>query len=122
MASNYTVALVGLGRIAWRGFGPGVETHAETIRLHPRLRLVASIDTDAMARADFQAKYGVEVYDRYVKADIAVICTPAAYHAAWVAAYTASDCRDILCEKPLSDSLAAAEGIVGACETFHKDM
>ena len=114
---RYSVALYGLGRIAWRGFNkPGIETHAAEITKHPRLRLVAGIDIDRQARLDFQAAYGVLVHDEPVKADIAVICTPPEYHAPCVAKALALGAKAILCEKPLAPTFTEAMAIELWCD------
>lgn len=112
-----TVALVGLGRIAWRGFDvPGVETHMDGIRACAGLKLIAGIDTDPVARLDFQSATGCLVYEdmQHVDADIAVICTPPEQHVAAVCHAVESGARAIVCEKPLAPTIAGCRQILDA--------
>lgn len=117
---RYKVALIGLGRIAWRGFpdNPAAETHLQTIRQHPGLELAAAIDIDSAVCAEFTAATGIATWagDGLPPVDIAVICTPPESHADYIDGIVeAPTLRGILCEKPLASSVEDAERIVARC-------
>ena len=85
---QYKVALIGLGRIAWRGFpeNQNAETHLKTIQSHPALELVACVDIDADVRAEFTESTGIETWvgTGIPECDIAVVCTPPESHADYI--------------------------------------
>ena len=122
-AMQHTAILIGLGRIGWRGFleKPAIETHAGALLRHPDIRLLAAVDTDAKARLDFQTAYGLKVYESLDDAlresvpDIAVVATPPATHRPMVERLALAGVRGILCEKPLSLTVADARACDAVC-------
>ena len=114
--NRYSVSIIGLGRIAWRGFDrPGIETHAQTVAGHEKLALTTGIDPDPAARSAFQEEFGCQVSENHVKTDISVICTPPEAHLDSVAMAIQSGTRAILCEKPLAPTVEECFDIVTAC-------
>lgn len=119
--NTYRVALIGLGRIAWRGFpdNPSAETHLRTIQAHPVLELSACVDIDPEVRTQFTELTGIETWngEGIPSCDIAVVCTPPESHADYIDGLVDGDkIRAILCEKPLAHTVEDAERIVQRCK------
>lgn len=115
----FRVALIGLGRVAWRGWGDlPLETHMTGIESCANTWLSAAADTDEEARAGFAAVHsGVPVFRDAIHAaevaDIVTICTPPDTHAAILERIcTVPTVRAIICEKPLATSVAEAAEMV----------
>lgn len=107
----YPVALVGLGRIAWRlEDDPKREkpaTHVGAILAEPRLALCAGVDVDANARQEFTGRFGVPTYTDFqamVAAHQPVIVAIATHpdsHAYYLGLCVESGIPVVICEKPL---------------------
>jgi predicted dehydrogenase len=104
------IGIVGLG-----GMG---HNHAGNAAAHGA-EVVAGADVIEGARAEFAEEYGAETYEDFeamyeeAAPDGVVITTPNAFHEPAATAALERDI-DVLCEKPLADSLDAAESIVEA--------
>ena len=119
---TYRVAIIGLGRVAWRGWGvSGLETHADGVHSCPNTWLSTACDADEGVRAEFSGEYpGVPVVREAQiaaeHADIVSICTPADTHAAIIEQIVeVPTVKAIICEKPLGTTVAEAERIVKLC-------
>lgn len=117
------VALIGLGRIGWKGFdNPTVETHYGCISTYAGMELVAACDSDEATATDFKkSNFGVAVYqDPAVciarsRPDIVVIATPPETHLPIALRAAVEKCvRGVIIEKPLAPTVAEAEEIVAA--------
>jgi predicted dehydrogenase len=104
-----------VGFVGLTGRGGGLAEHAHDLGYD----IVAGADVDAEARASFAETYGATTYESYdalfegANIDATVVATPNAFHApAAVAALEAG--VDVLVEKPLADSLDAAESVAQA--------
>ena len=106
------VAVVGLG---WWG-----RTIVGLLRGHAELRVVAAVDPDTAACADFAREHGVALRARLEDAladpavEAVVLCTPHSLHRAQVVA-AANAGKHVFCEKPLALSRADALEEVAAC-------
>jgi predicted dehydrogenase len=106
------VAVVGLG---WWG-----RIIVGLLRGHATLRVVAAVDPDAAACADFAREHGVALRARLEDAlvdpavEAVVLCTPHSLHRAQVVA-AANAGKHVFCEKPLALSRADALEEVAAC-------
>jgi predicted dehydrogenase len=114
------VLIVGLGRIAYRGFGDNrVETHLKAINDHENLTCVGGVDNDKEARDRWERETGLKAYDAVwwactqTKPDIVVIASPPDTHE-WVieALGNQSYIKGILCEKPLADTVEGAKAVI----------
>ena len=123
VSETLDVLIVGCGRIAGgfdeSGDGP-VRSHAGAYRAHGGFRLAACVDPDAERRVAFMAAWGVaagyatlaEALGDGVRFDVASLCTPTSDHAAALEALLAARPRAVLCEKPVTDDLAATRRLV----------
>jgi len=107
------IALVGCGRIS--------RNHFDAIAKVDGLRLVAVADVDLPRAEAAGAELGVPPFAqleemlREVESDLVVICTPSGLHAQHgISAARAG--RNVLTEKPMAISLAAADDLVQACD------
>jgi predicted dehydrogenase len=96
-------------------------SHAGAYTASARTHLVGGVDTDPDARARFTERWGVpchasvgEVFAESAP-ELVSICTPPDARTAIVADLLERGVRAIWIEKPLADSVAAAEAIVCAC-------
>jgi myo-inositol 2-dehydrogenase/D-chiro-inositol 1-dehydrogenase len=108
------IGVIGCGTIANSAHLPAIR------RLHDRLRLVAVADVREEQAARAAREYGAEAYytdyrQLLARPDIAIVdvCTPEFLHGEQVAAAAAAG-KHILCEKPMADSLAAADAMLDA--------
>ncbi len=108
------IGVIGCGTIAFSAHLPAIR------RLRDRLRLVATADVRAELAARAAREFGAEAhYADYrqllARPDIAivVICTPEFLHAEQVGAAAAAG-KHILCEKPMADTLDAADAMLDA--------
>lgn len=108
------IGVIGCGTIARSAHLPAI------VRLRDRLRLVAVADVReeqaARAAADFGAdRYYTDYRQLLDDPEIAVvdICTPELLHGEQVPAAAAAG-KHILCEKPMADSLEAADAMLDA--------
>lgn len=123
--STYRAAVVGCGRIGC-GFDDdpkrtAVSTHAKAYAAVPGFELVALADADGERAALYASRYGCASYvdaDRLFareRLDVVSICTPNDTHREIAEAAVAAGVRAVFCEKPLADTLAAADAIVDRC-------
>lgn len=123
--SVYDAAVVGCGRIGCafdddpkRG---GAGSHCGAYSSSPRFNLIALCDIDRDKCSRYAHKYNVPGYEgvgellRVEQPDVLSICTRANDHEPLVSAAIDAGVRAIYCEKPLADSLAAADAIVAMC-------
>jgi predicted dehydrogenase len=118
--------IVGCGRIGC-GFDDDprrkyVSTHARAYLSTEGVELAALCDTDYEKRKRYGAKFGVSaLYADYnsmlqrERLDIVSICTPSSSHLEIASAAVACGVRGIFCEKPIADSVEAAEGMIRLC-------
>ena len=112
-ARQYSIALVGCGRIS--------ERHLEAIASEPALRLVAVCDEiEERARAAGE-KWGVPWFTSYAAmlqeapADIMAVCTPSGLHPRH-GIMAAEHGMHVICEKPMATRLEDADALVRACD------
>ncbi|MFB6227813.1 MAG: Gfo/Idh/MocA family protein [Halobacteriales archaeon] len=107
---SVTIGVVGLGGMGGMHAGNAIAHGAD---------VVAGADVVEDARESFEPEYGAETYEAYeamydaVDPDAVAITTPNAFHEPAATAALERDI-DVLCEKPLADTLEAAESIVEA--------
>jgi predicted dehydrogenase len=120
-------AIVGCGRIGCafdddpkRGY---VSTHAGAYSATPETPLVALADLDESRLKKYGAKFGVSAlyrdYREMLRAerpDVLSVCTWNDTHLEIIEAAVEAGVRGIFCEKPLADTLEAADRIVELCE------
>jgi len=123
---KYRAAIIGCGRIG-SGFDkrPPKKTafsHAGAYAIHPKTILVTASDSKKAKRDEFKRKWGLEaVYSDYKemlkeeKIDILSICTTAESHLEIIKYASKFPLKAIYCEKPIADSVKAAERMVGLC-------
>ncbi len=123
----YRAGIIGCGRIA-AGFDDDprrgyVSTHAGAYIRTPGIELAALCDVDAARVQRSGDKY--QVRGRYTdfremlaheRLDLVSVCTWNDSHREIVEAAAAAGARTIFCEKPLADSLPAADAMVRACK------
>lgn len=127
---RYRAALIGCGRIgatlAENPLAPGdVRTHAAAYVACPDTELVAVCDTDVDRLAHCAERYAItrrysdaELMLREVRPEIVSICTPDQTHVPLAnLALSVPGLRAILLEKPISDDLDAAKGLVRAADS-----
>jgi predicted dehydrogenase len=112
MTRELTVGLVGAGLIA------GV--HADAYRGSPGVRLVAVTDPVPGKADRLAARHGARVAPDLgalldLGVDVVDVCTPPAHHAEPTLAALAAG-RHVICEKPLTRTLADARRVVAAAE------
>lgn len=116
--------LVGLGRIGMVGFGdPRVETHLNSLTCAGGFDLAAAVDPNPSARAEFQSRTGLPVYENAIDAlkieqpAVVVVASPAETHRDIVClAASAPSVKGILCEKPMSTSVEHCTEMIEACK------
>ncbi|MBI3971221.1 MAG: Gfo/Idh/MocA family oxidoreductase [Chloroflexi bacterium] len=113
------VALVGTGGIA--------QAHIRGWLAHADAELALLCDVRAEAAEETRARHGLDGARAVTRledvlasdCELVDICTPSALHAAQVIACLEAG-KHVLCEKPMADTLAEAEGIAAACRA-HPD-
>lgn len=101
-------------RIAVVGCGAHAQVHARTIEAHPRLALVACCDPDEARARSFAAAHGCTPHRALgdllaaERLDAVVLCTWPPLHLEQLRACLAAGVRNVLCEKALTTSAAAA--------------
>jgi len=136
MEARYRVGLIGCGRIgtllddevydarirdnSWRNRPC---TFAGNFVQHPRTQLVAAADPNPRRLERVRAKWGdINLYADYremlarERLDIVAIATPSSLHCEMTVASAQAGVRAIFCEKPIADSLAEADSMIGACD------
>ncbi len=110
-----TAALIGLGSAARRIHLPAYA------KLASRVRVIAGCDPATEAREEARQKWGIAVYDspaamlEAVHPDIAVICTPPAFHRDHALLALAQGIP-VFCEKPAAEDLAQMDEMIHAAE------
>ncbi len=127
--SRYTVAVVGTGpdpeNPTVESFAMGYR-HAEAYCNHPDCELVACADLVPENAAAFAAEFGIDegnVFEDYeamaeaVEPDLVSVTVPPDVHEQVVVDLAETGVVDAVhCEKPMADTLAAAERMVEACD------
>jgi predicted dehydrogenase len=120
------VGVIGCGRIGC-GFDDDLRrqyasTHARAYARIPNIELVALCDTDPQKLQRYGAKFGVDgLYPDYQEMlqkealDIVSICTLGASHLEITRAAVESGVRAVFCEKPIAESLCAADEMIRLC-------
>jgi len=113
ITGDVRVALVGCGRIS--------RNHLEAIGKVDGIRLVAVADTDVERARAVGSAHGVPAFGSLeemlaaVPSDLVTVCTPSGLHPQHgIIASRAG--RNVLTEKPMAISLAAADELVQACD------
>jgi len=113
VTGDVRVALVGCGRIS--------RNHLEAIEKVDGIRLVAVADTDLARARAVGAAHGVPAFASLEEmlaaapSDLVTICTPSGLHPQH-GVIAARAGRNVLTEKPMAISLAAADELVQACD------
>ena len=115
---NIRTAIVGLGRIA-HGYEK-YPTHLSVIKKDKRFVLVAAADPDAKQRRLFQnkASSAIAMYADYrlmlknEAIDLLVVAVPTSAHFTVCSKAIESGIKNILCEKPATDTLAEAKKLI----------
>jgi UDP-N-acetyl-2-amino-2-deoxyglucuronate dehydrogenase len=114
---RYRVGIIACGSIA--------AAHARGWRSTDEVELVAIADTNALARAEFGQKWGVDEGKRYADfremldtedLDIVSVASWHSQHAPMTVAAAARKPKLILCEKPMATSLGEADEMITACK------
>lgn len=133
MADNsYKSVIVGLGyiggadQVSGDGLGQLVKdldgTHIEALAKHPNVEVVAGSSRDLGRRERFTERTGIRTYADWremvdkEKPDIVSVATYTPVHEEITVACAQQGARAILCEKPISPTVAAGERMVEACE------
>lgn len=98
-----------------------VLTHAQAYHQHPGFELVAGVDANEQQAKKFEKKFGVPAFSSIealesVSIDLVSICTPTGTHFDIYDKVEQLAPRLVLCEKPLSHTLALASNIVDRAE------
>ena len=126
--SKLRVLIVGCGNIAG-GFDLGHTandlpyTHAGAYLRDGRFHMAACIEPDDKRRAEFMAAWCVpigfrsidEILDSEDRFDVISICSPTMRHAQDLETALSLQPKLIFCEKPMTNSVAQAEGVIDAC-------
>ena len=110
----YRVGIIGGGRMGTH--------HARAYTLNPSTTVVAVADTDAENRELFAGRFEAQPYSSFEQMlaaeslDIVGVILPVKAHAEAVVAAAESGARAVVCEKPMTASLADADSMVEACE------
>lgn len=119
--------LVGLGRIAWKGFNlPGVETHLQAILPNGAFELVGGVDPDNVARGEFMQRTGCSSSPDLAtglhayQPEVVIICSPQQFHhEQTVMAANFKSVRGILVEKPMATTVDDATCMIEECEAHN---
>lgn len=108
-------------RIAVVGAGAFGKNHLRVLDAHPAATLVAAVDSDPAAAAQAATQFHCDPFTSYRdlagKVDAAVIATPTTTHEE-IAAHLMQQGIDVMIEKPIAASVAAAERLTAlAAET-----
>lgn len=123
--SPLTVGILGLGQIA-QGYdepeGPAITTHLKACLADPRLHVAWISDLDDGRAENVCRRWGlaadiISPHDAPNRAvDIVCIATPDETHPQWVERFLGKPPRLILCEKPLSESVARSRDLVSKAQ------
>ncbi|WP_421106625.1 Gfo/Idh/MocA family protein [Streptomyces sp. NEAU-S77] len=114
MTRTLRVGIIGCGKIALN--------HAKALLANDNAELYACCDIDGARAAEFATRFGIpHAYDNSADlmrsgVDTVTVCTPHPSHEATVVA-AARHGLDVLCEKPISISLAEADNMIDATES-----
>src|SRR5437868_285419 len=106
-------------RLGVAGLGRAFTLMLPTLRLHPRIQLVAAADPRAEARQRFASEFGARTYESLealcddADAEAIYIATPHEMHARHIKAAVARG-REVLVEKPIAIGLDEAREAVDA--------
>lgn len=125
MSASYRAVVIGCGRIGSSltadAREPGIHSHAQAYREHPRTELAGLSDTDedrlAKAVRDWGVPGDVEAVAlcRRMRPDIVSVCTPDATHAEIAREIiAAAPPRLLFIEKPIAGTVAEAEAVADA--------
>lgn len=117
---KYKAVIIGAGRIASGFDAPGnkkILTHAHALKKHPAIDLVGFFDKDKQEGEMAAKKWGCLFFDSLeeameTKPDIATICVSSEYHYSVLRAVIKFNPMLVICEKPLTKSLAESEKII----------
>jgi predicted dehydrogenase len=108
MVAPVRVGVVGVGHLG--------QHHARVVASLPGARLVAVVDTDPGRRAEAAGRFGVPAHadhrELLGRVDAACVAVPTHHHRDVAAALLAGGV-DVLVEKPIAESVEAAEDLVG---------
>lgn len=124
----HRVLIIGCGAIAGgydadRPEGAPPLTHAGAFSADDRFEIAACVDPDRAARDPFAARWDIGQKAASVgklgagagEFDVISICSPTRFHADHLEAALTLAPKLIFCEKPVANSLADTERLVGAC-------
>lgn len=125
------VLIIGCGQIAG---GTGLPeragemlSHAAAYRADGRFEIAGCVDPDTARRTHFSQAWSTAAHASLgdalthgVHYDVASICTPTHVHAEALSRLLETDTRTVLCEKPLTMSLASSKQIVAAYTRANK--
>ncbi|MEQ8194800.1 MAG: Gfo/Idh/MocA family oxidoreductase [Rhodospirillales bacterium] len=133
-AKTLNAVIVGCGAIAG-GYdegraGPDILTHAKAYREHPHFTLTGCVEPDEDRRTQFMKTWNIpngaatlaELLGAGVTPDAASICTPTSHHAALLQELLKTPVKGVMCEKPLTDDLAASRRLVVAYANARKPL
>lgn len=124
---TWTALIVGLGQI---GMGYDLElaperfvySHARALSSHPEFKLVGAVDQGVRERETFKQIYKLPTYETLGQAlanqtvDLVVVATPTTTHCQlFRELLNSSSPKVVLCEKPLSYSIAESREMVALC-------
>ncbi len=120
---QYTVALIGAGRIAAGFDQPGSEavlTHAHAFTANHRFKCLGFYDVNREAMQSAASKWSLRSYDSLdsilaEKPEVIVIAVPDEGHAEMIKRSLQVSPRLILCEKPLTSSTAESLALARLC-------
>jgi len=123
---KYRAAIIGCGKIGSefdkKPLKKNASSHAGAYSICSRTTLIAACDSSKSKREKFKKSWGMDrVYGDYRKMlkkeriDILSICTPPETHSAIMQYASRFPLKAIYCEKPIADSVKAAERIVELC-------
>ncbi len=110
-------------RVGILGCGGMSRNHVNGYLITGRYEIAALADLNASAMTDMDARFSLstnhytdarEMFEKE-KLDVISICTWHGGHAPWTIAASAFQPKAILCEKPMADTLGAAEQMLVAC-------
>lgn len=115
------VAVIGLGRIAWK-------THLPRLRDDVRFNLAAVVDPSRKRVAETRRKFQVpagflsseEMYAA-LRPDLVVVASPTPFHHAQVIEAFGEGC-DVFCDKPLAMDLAETDSIIAAMRSAGRKL
>ncbi|MFE1932062.1 Gfo/Idh/MocA family protein [Streptomyces sp. NPDC059474] len=114
MNQKVRVGIIGCGKIALN--------HAKALLANDNVELLGCADVDGTRAAEFAARFGIpHAYDNAAELmrsgiDTVTVCTPHPTHEATVVE-AARHGLNVLCEKPISISLAEADRMIDAAES-----